>query len=138
MDERFHYAEGSVRYIQMPIGSVITFFELKIPKVNDMNKLVGTGGVGEATDDAVNSLMAIYNGYRVIVSKYVTQMLLKQVASDVWIARARSTLKNNPVWQGWLTKYEVLNLARIGELLLYNPPLSRTFIVQKRGSPRVR
>ena len=124
LDERFYYAGGSVRFIQMSIGSVITFFELKIPKVNDMDKLVGTGGVGEATDDAVNSLMAIYNGYHVIISKYVTQMLLKQVASDVWIARARSTLENNPVWQGWVTEYEVLNSARIGELLLYNPPHS--------------
>lgn len=115
LGERFYYAGGSVRFIQQPIGSLISILQEKIAQVPDMNKLIGTGGVGEASDVAVNSLMAVYDGKKVILSKYVSRMLRDQVSDD-WIAKARLTLQDNPVWQGWVSEFEVLTLAQKGEL----------------------
>ena len=48
LDERYFYAGGSVRYLQLPIKEVIKYYELKILQVKDMSKLVGTGGIGDA------------------------------------------------------------------------------------------
>ena len=62
-----------MRYLQLPIKEVIKQYELKILQVKDMSKLVGTGGIGGASDDAVNSLMAIYNKCNTIVSKFVSK-----------------------------------------------------------------
>ena len=114
ISQKYYYAGGCTRFIQQPIDDLITILQEKIDQVPDMNKLVGTGGVSEASDVAVNSLMAVYNGKKVILSKYVTRMLLDQVSDD-WIAKARSTLPDNPVWQGWVSEFEVLKLAGKGE-----------------------
>ena len=120
LDERYFYAGGSVRYLQLPIKEVIKHYELKILRVKDMSKLVGTGGIGDASDDAVNSLMAIHNKCNTIVSKFVSKKLLDQITDD-WIAKARVHLDTNPVWQGWVTDYEVLTLAKYKKLFFYAP-----------------
>ena len=119
LGERYYYAGGSVRFIQQPINSLMRILKEKIAQVPDMNKLIGTGGVGQASDVAVNSLMAVYEGKKVILSKYVTRMLFDQVSDD-WIAKARSTLPDNPAWQGWVSEFEVLKLAGKGELFFYD------------------
>ena len=87
LDERYFYAGGSVRYLQLPIKEVIKHYEMKLLLFEDMSKLVGTGGIGGASDDAVNSLMAIHNKCNTIVSKFVAIKLLDQV-TDNWIAKA--------------------------------------------------
>ena len=109
-----------MRYLQLPIKVVIKEYEIKILQVKDMSKLVGTGGIGGASDDAVNSLMAIYNKCNTIVSKFVSKKLLDQITDD-WIAKARVHLNTNPVWQGWVTEYEVLTLAKYNKLFFYAP-----------------
>ena len=85
-----------------------------------MSKLVGTSGIGDASDDAVNSLIAIRNKCNTIVSKFVSKKLLDQITDDR-IAKARVHLDTNPVWQGWVTEYEVLTLAKYKKLFFYAP-----------------
>lgn len=109
-DEHIFYSGGSIRLFQQPIKAVITFLNRKIETVPDMDKLVGIGGVGDASDEAVNSIMAVYANQKVVLSKYVTRMLLSRV-KDGFIAKARLTLEDNPVWQGWVTEFEVLSTA---------------------------
>lgn len=83
----------------------------------NVEKLLGGGGVGDASDDAANSLTAIYKNHRtndlekVVVSKYVKLRLVNNVA-DAWVLRARSMLRADPVWQGWVTEVEVITMIR--------------------------
>jgi hypothetical protein len=96
-DEHFSYSGGSIQLFQQPIKAVITFLNRKIETVPDMDKLVGIGDVGDATDQAVNSIMAVYANQKVILSKYVTRMLLSRVKNG-FFAKARLTLEDKPVW----------------------------------------
>lgn len=88
---------------------------------------MGAGAVGDASDDTVNSLTAIYQNHgredleKFAVSKYVTLLLISNVA-DAWVVRARSMLRANPVWQGWVTEFEVITMIRNknAEVIFYN------------------
>ena len=120
LDERYFYVGGSVRFFHLPIRRVITFYEMKLFHLHNMNNLVGRGGIGEESDVASNSLMAIHNERNTIVSKFVSIKLFHWVTDD-WIKKARVYLDTNHVWQGWVTEYEVLMLAMYNRLFFYAP-----------------
>jgi hypothetical protein len=115
LDEKYYYAGGSVRYFQQPIKELIVFLDEKLSRVPNAENLLGNGVVGDASEDAVNSLTAIYKNHdknrleKVIVSNYVTLLLLNKV-SNAWVVKARSMLPGNPAWQGWVTEFEVLTM----------------------------
>jgi hypothetical protein len=109
--EMFYYAGGSVRLFQAPVKDVESELESKISAVPDMSKLVGSGGVGDSSADATNSLMAMYSGKSVILSQFVLRKLMDRVSDD-FIQKARLFLPSNPSWQGWLVEAEVMHTAR--------------------------
>jgi hypothetical protein len=111
--EMFYYAGGSVRLFQASVKDVESELESKIRAVPDMSKLVGSGGVGDSSADATNSLMAMYSGKSVVLSQFVMRKLMDRVSDD-FIQKARHFLPNthNPSWQGWLTEAEVMCMAR--------------------------
>ena len=109
--EMFYYAGGSVRLFQASVKDVESELESKISAVPDMSKLVGSGGVGDSSADATNSLMAMYSGKSVVLSQFVMRKLMDRVSDD-FIQKARHFLPNNPCWQGWLTEAEVMFMAR--------------------------
>ena len=109
--EMFYYAGGSVRLFQASVKDVELELESKISAAPDMSKLVGSGGVGDSSADATNSLMAMYNGKSVVLSQFVMRKLMNQVSDD-FIQKARCFLPNNPSWQGWLIEAEVMLMAR--------------------------
>lgn len=106
-----YYAGGSARLLQLTSTTVKDILTRMINQVNDMSKLAEEGGVGPSSDEAVNSLMSIYGDETIILSQYVTRMLLDKVSNDL-IKKARSVLRNNPSWQGWVTELEVLTMAK--------------------------
>lgn len=124
LDEKYYYAGGSVRYFQQPIEKLIVFLKEKLSRVRNVENLLGIGIVGDASEDAVNSLTAIYKNHdkdcleKVIVSNYVTLLLLKKV-SNTWVGKARSMLPGNPAWQGWVTEFEVLNMIEGSEQVTF-------------------
>jgi hypothetical protein len=109
--EMFYYAGGSVRLFQASVKDVESELESKISAVPDMSKLVGSGGVGDSSADATNSLMAMYSGKSVVLSQFVMRKLMDRVSDD-FIQKARHFWPNNPSWQGWLTEAEVMFMAR--------------------------
>jgi hypothetical protein len=109
--ELFYYAGGSIRLFLQPVEDVINDLESKIERVPDMGKLVGSGGVGDASEYAVNSLMAIYDKKSIVLSQFVLRKLLDSVSDD-FIRKARLFLPGNAAWQGWVTEAEVLHMAR--------------------------
>ena len=74
--EMFYYVGGCVRLFQSPISFAVTLLEDKMKSAPDMGKLVGSGGVGDKSADATNSLMAIYGGRSTILSQFVTRKLM--------------------------------------------------------------
>jgi hypothetical protein len=77
ISEIFFYAGGSVRNFLLPVEDLTIYLESKISGVRDMGKLVGSGGIGDASEDAVNSLMNIYDGRSIVLSQFVTRKLLE-------------------------------------------------------------
>ena len=111
LDEIFYYAGGSVRHIQRSVNEVINVVNNKMLRVPDVGLLVGSSAVGDASQGAVNSLMAIYGGRSIVVSEYATMKMLDKVSDDT-IAKMRKIFPANPSWQGWITELEVLTLLR--------------------------
>ena len=118
VDEMFYYAGGSIRMIQWSVARVITNLSRKVRSSPDMGKLIGAGGVGDSSQSAVNSLMAIYEGQLVLLSKHVAVKLLDAVSDDV-VEKARAALPHHPPWQGLATEIEVLNLVRRRNSMLF-------------------
>jgi hypothetical protein len=114
----FYYAGGCIRLIQWSVARVITHLMLKMQTSDDMGKLIGAKGVGDASQSAVNSLMAFYGGRSVVLSKFVAMKLLDSVAEKV-VENARNALPNHPPWQGLVTEFQVLNLVRTQETMLF-------------------
>ena len=110
LSEIFYYAGGCIRLLQLSVKQVKSILSKKILQCRDISKLVGKGGVGDSSEDAVNTLMATSRGCRTILSQYVTRMLLEKV-SDGFLRTARLTLPDNPSWLGWIFEYEILCLA---------------------------
>ena len=109
--EIFFYAGGSIRLFLAPVEQVITELQSKIQAVApDMGKLVGSGGVGDSSADATNSLMAIYDGKSVVISKYVMRVLMDSV-SDEFIQKALRFLPDNPSWLDTLFEGALMRLA---------------------------
>ena len=135
--ELFYYAGGSVRLFLKPIDDVIAELEFKIDCAPDMGKLVGSGGVGDASADATNSLMAIYDGKTVVLSQFVMRKLLESVTDD-FIQKARLFLPENPVWQGWVTEAEVMHMARTQrDVSFRNNPEDATSVETWHADPGV-
>ena len=135
--ELFYYAGGSVRLFLKPIDDVIAELECKIDCASDMGKLVGSGGVGDASADATNSLMAIYDGKTIVLSQFVMRKLLESVTDD-FIQKARLFLPDNPVWQGWVTEAEVLHMARTQrDVSFRNNPEDATSVETWHADPGV-
>jgi hypothetical protein len=118
VDEMFYYAGGSIRMIQWSVARVITTLIRKVRSSPDMGKLIGTGGFGDSSQSAVNSLMAIYEGRSIVLSKFVVMTLLDSVSDDV-VEKARAALPYHPPWQGLVTEVEVLNLVRRRHSMLF-------------------
>jgi len=116
--EMFYYAGGSVRLFLMRANEAITEVENKIRQVPDMGKLVGSGGVGDSSDFATNSLMAIYGGKSIILSQFVARSLMDKISDD-FIQKARRFLPGNPAWQGWLFEAEVIHDAGTQKNLVF-------------------
>lgn len=137
VNEMFFYAGGSVRLFLKSIDDVITELEIKIDCAPDMGKLIGSGGVGDASTDATNSLMAIYDGKSVVLSQFVMRKLLESVTED-FIRKARLFLPDNPVWQGWVTEAEVLHMARTQrDVSFRNNPEDATSVETWHADPGV-
>jgi hypothetical protein len=111
LSERFYYAGGSIRLFLMPPEATIFFLRERITQVTDMGKLLGEGGVGEASDAAVNSIMAIYGQKSTILSEFVSKLLSGRVSIN-FIGRARQQWPSNRAWQGWVTELEVVHMAQ--------------------------
>ena len=73
-----------------------------------MAQLIGSRGIGEASNSAINSLMSLHDGQSVVVSKYVTRSLVSSV-SDTVVDSARSMMPDNPVWQGWVSEFQFIS-----------------------------
>jgi len=109
--EKFFYSGGSVRLFLVSIEEVKTEIEIRISKVPDIGKIVGRGGIGDSSEDAANSLMAIYDGISVVLSQFALRSMMERIA-DYFIQKARQFLPDNPVWLGWLFEAEVMFAAR--------------------------
>ena len=124
VDEMFYYSGGSVRMFQLSVEEVTTNLNLKIRAVPDMSKLVGQVAVGDSSQSAVNSLMAMYNGVSRVVSKYVVRDLISTQSIEV-INSLRGAADENDSWQGWVTELEVLLLVKERKEMLFRRPKPR-------------
>jgi hypothetical protein len=64
-------------------------------------------GSGEASSDAINSLMTYRNGSVIFVSEYISRMLAEH-DSFLFITSATRALPDNGSWQGWAAVMELL------------------------------
>ena len=120
LEEAYFYAGGSIRSIQLSVRDITNFLDRKITVCNDMAQLIGSRGVGDASKSAINSLMSIYNGHSVVVSKYVTRALITNV-SDALVNSARNMIPDNPAWQGWVSEFQFIsNVYKRKSLYLKN------------------
>ena len=112
------YSGGSVRMVKWTINKVIDTLNAKFSKSVDIAKLVGEGVVGDASESAVNTLIAIYDGCKIPVSQYVTRKMTKD-CTQYLISKYRMALPKNPVWQGWVTEIEVLTMVRENKIAVF-------------------
>jgi hypothetical protein len=112
------YSGGSVRMVKWTINKVIDTLNAKFSKSVDIAKLVGEGVVGDASESAVNTLIAIYDGFKIPVSQYVTRKMMK-ACTQYLISKYRMALPKNPSWQGWVTEIEVLTMVRENKIAVF-------------------
>ncbi len=121
VDEMFFYAGGSVRMIQWSVDRVTTCLTTRMREVSDMSKLIGKQVVGDSSQSAMNTLMAIYSGCSTVLSRYVLTELIKTLSTAAIIA-IRNILPSNPSWQGSVTELEVLLLAKERKMMTFRLP----------------
>ena len=121
VDEMFFYAGGSVRMIQWPIERVTTCLTKRMREVSDMSQLIGKQVVGDSSQSAVNTLMAMYSRSSMVLSRFVLTELIKTVSTSAIIS-IRSILPSNASWQGWVTELEVLLLVKERKAMLFRRP----------------
>ena len=108
ISRRFYYGGGSIRWFLGDIKVTKLTIADMISKVGDPRAML-IGSVGEASQMAVNSLMALYDHRpsSIIVSHYAFKQLF-QKCSMQFVEAARRVMANNPSWQGWITELEVI------------------------------
>ncbi len=126
---RFRISGGSIRLFILDPGEAIKAIDRSLNSVNDYN-LVYRNQVGDRSESAVNGIMALYRSnsgkiYSIPLSKYVFDRLgeLCKKKNDIidFILKARSSLPNNPSWQGWVTEYEVISILKLyGQLVIHD------------------
>ena len=122
VDEMFYYAGGSIRMMQWSVEHVIIELIRKLRVLPDMGQLIGRGCVDYSSQIVANSLMTIYDGQSIVLSKFVAMMLLITVTDRV-VERARMVLHYDPAWQGLVMVLEVLNLAHKRPSMLFRNAL---------------
>ena len=121
VEEVFYYAGGSVRMIQWSVERVATCLTTKMREISDMSQLIGKQVVGDSSQSAMNTLMAIYNGCSTVISRYVLTQLIKTLSTAAILA-IRRILPSNASWQGWVTELEVLLLAKERKTMIFRRP----------------
>ena len=121
VEEMFFYAGGSVRMIQWSAERVTTYLTKRMREVSDMSQLIGKQVVGDSSQSAVNSLMAVYSGTSTVLSRFVVTELIRTLSTAAVLA-IRSVLPSNASWQGWVTELEVLLLVKERKAMLFRRP----------------
>ena len=104
--------------IQWSIERIKGTIDAKISTVANMEALVGRTAVGDSSESAVNSLMAMYDEASITLSRYTFARLLKTVRLSGLIS-LRDVLPYNPSWQGMVTELEVLTLVKSQEAIQF-------------------
>ena len=107
---RFYYGGGSVRNFLNNTEENKIFILDKLSFVNDPLAML-KGNIGDASQFAVNSLMAIYQHDKpsIIVSEFALKHLFNRCSME-FIRAARQIMGSNPSWQGWITELEVISM----------------------------
>ena len=121
VDEMFFYAGGSVRMIQWNVERVTTCLTKKMRQISDMSHLLGKQVVGDSSECAMNTLMAMHSRSSMVLSRFVLTELIKTMSTSAIIA-IRSILPLNTLWQGWVTELEVLLLVKNRKAILFRLP----------------
>ena len=118
-DEMYFYGGSSIRYILMEKDKLIAHLDRNLESIGDVSALL-SGRVRRMSDVAVNSLMCLLkNGKSIFLSEYVTR-ILSQACEEKTIAQCKHILHDNPWWQGWAAKLEVLSkIRKTGRLELW-------------------
>jgi hypothetical protein len=111
LEEIFFYSGGSVRHIQDPVDETVARLNFQCRRSHDINAILEMSTVGDASSNAINSLMAIYGDQSFLVSQYVARRLMDKV-SDKMAIKMRRFAADNPSWHGWVTELEVMALVR--------------------------
>lgn len=108
--ERFYYAGGNARLYYGEVDTVFRIAAQIDSKIAIIKKLEDF--FSEASSDVVNTLQTYVDGQVTIVSEYVTKKLAFKAAAASVVSRALNILIDNPSWQGWVAKLDLLHRIR--------------------------
>jgi hypothetical protein len=112
-NEIYYYAGGSARHMQYEVETVEKFICKKVRRCPDISLLIGNITVGDASMNAVNSLVAFHNHKpSTIVSQFATEHMLNKMGDDKAITFARTIKPDGQAFNGWLAEFEIMWLAK--------------------------
>lgn len=133
VDEMFFYAGGCFRMMQWPLSCVIATLNTKMSEVPSKSDLIEARGVGDGSKAAVNSLLGIYGGAPFVLSRFVLTSLFASVSNQA-IGNLRRLLRDNPLWQGWVTELEVLTLIQKQQSIVFRNSSGQEETWSRRGA----
>ena len=96
----FYYAGGCFRYLSYDLDVLKERLVRDISRVKDYKQIL-SGMQGEASADAINSLMQRFGDATIVVSEYALKLLSAKVGME-FVSMAEKILPRNPSWQGWV------------------------------------
>eukprot|EP01006_Ploeotia_vitrea_P036621 TRINITY_DN66042_c11_g1_i4.p1 TRINITY_DN66042_c11_g1~~TRINITY_DN66042_c11_g1_i4.p1 ORF type:complete len:669 (+),score=-51.18 TRINITY_DN66042_c11_g1_i4:110-2116(+) len=105
--ERYFYAGGCIRFlIDYSIVDVIGMLDASFDKVSNYYDLL-KGISGDCTKDSVNTIMQFHKNKSSPLSEYILRKLAVIVNLE-FIKSAKTYLRDNKVFQGWIYELEIL------------------------------
>ena len=96
----FYYSGGCFRYLSYDLDKLEERIVHDVSRVNGCKQILN-GTQGEASADAINSLMQRFGDATIVVSEYALKLLSAKVGME-FVNMAEKILPCNPSWQGWV------------------------------------
>jgi hypothetical protein len=109
LEERMFYSGTCIRWLLSEPTQAKLHIDMQMNSVENYNQLL-CGKIGDKSLDEVNSLLSLPTiGRSTILSEYIVRVISEK-ATDSLVPLCRNVLPENLVWQGLVTKLEVLHM----------------------------
>eukprot|EP01041_Mallomonas_annulata_P005540 gene5540-11161_t len=127
-DMKYFYAGGNIKLLQRNCEDIKDYMDDQISRVDvdveEYSKVL-RGVIGYKSESSLNSLMSIFRLFgseteSTFISEYVCKAVSKHCSATI-IDMCRNSMSDDPIWQYWVTKMDVLGrIERIKALEVWD------------------